>query len=225
MPRIARIIAPGRPHHVTQRGTRRYRTFFGAADYAEYLDILRDKAERYAVDIWAYCLMPNHIHLIAVPETEEGLRRAIGTTHQLYSQRLNHRQRWKGHVWQGRFFSFPLSENHVLTTARYIELNPVRAKLAWTPEEWPWSSALAHVEGRLTPLLKTNALLERCPNWRELLQEDVSELTAAAIDRHSVTGLPFGDKDFVTALESAAGRPLSPRPRGRPPKNRDTIAI
>ena len=114
MARLARVVAPGLPHHVTQRGNRRQDTFFGADDYAAYREIMAEWCARYGVDIWAYCLMPNHVHLVAVPDSVEGLRRAIGEAHRRYTRRVNAREDWTGHLWQGRFASYPMDESHLL---------------------------------------------------------------------------------------------------------------
>lgn len=127
MARIARVIAPGIPHHVTQRGNRRQQTFFCDDDYQAYSDLMADWCKKYHVEIWAWCLMPNHVHLIAVPETEDGLARAIGEAHRRYTRRINFREKWKGHLWQERFASFPMDESYLLAAARYVEMNPVAA--------------------------------------------------------------------------------------------------
>src|SRR3989337_4593233 len=129
MARLARVVAPGLPHHLTQRGNRRQETFFCEEDYRTYIRLVAEWCREYKVDVWAYCLMPNHVHMIVVPETENGLRRAIGEAHRLYTRHINFREGWRGHLWQGRFASYPMEENHLLATARYVELNPVRAGL------------------------------------------------------------------------------------------------
>ena len=141
MPRLARAVAPGLPHHVTQRGNRRQKAFFSTDDYLLYLALMSEWCDRYGVDIWAYCLMPNHVHLIAVPPDEKALRWAIGEANRHYARAINQRQGWRGYLWQGRFASVPMDEGHTLAAARYVELNPVRARLADTPEGWAWSSA------------------------------------------------------------------------------------
>jgi putative transposase len=123
------------PHHITQRGNRRQTTFFCEEDYAAYLELMSQWCAQEGVQVWAYCLMPNHVHLIAVPETEDGLRRAIGEAHRRYTRRVNFRQRWRGHLWQGRFASFVMDESYLLAAARYVELNPVRVR--WTPKTGP----------------------------------------------------------------------------------------
>ncbi|MDD5168160.1 MAG: transposase [Syntrophales bacterium] len=129
MARIARVIAPGYPHHVTQRGNRRQETFFADDDYAAYLELLSEWTRKHDVEIWAYCLMPNHVHLIAVPDSEEALARAIGEAHRRYTRRINFREGWRGHLWQERFASFPMEESYLLAAARYVEMNPVASGL------------------------------------------------------------------------------------------------
>jgi putative transposase len=124
MARIARVVAPGIPHHVTQRGNRRQQTFFHDADYQAYLELMSEWCAKYQVQIWAYCLMLNHVHLIAVPETKDSLNLAIGEAHRRYTRRINFREGWRGHLWQGRFSSFILEQNHLFACTRYVELNP-----------------------------------------------------------------------------------------------------
>jgi putative transposase len=133
MARLARVVAPGLPHHVTQRGNRRQKTFFSPADYRLYRSLMAEWCGREGVEIWAYCLMPNHVHLIAVPEREDALQRAIGEAHRRYSRAVNLREGWRGHLWQGRFASFPMDQDHLLAAARYVELNPVRAGIRRRP--------------------------------------------------------------------------------------------
>ena len=144
MPRLARVVVPGLPHHVTQRGNRRQQTFFCDEDYRSYLELMGQWCSAHQVEIWAYCLMPNHVHLIAVPQSADGLRRAVGEAHRRYTRSVNFREGWRGHLWQGRFASFVLDERYLLTAARYVELNPVRAGLISAPSRYPWSSAAAH---------------------------------------------------------------------------------
>ncbi|MDO9079874.1 MAG: transposase [Desulfuromonadales bacterium] len=145
MARIARVIAPGIPHHLTQRGNRRQQTFFCDDDYSTYIDLMAEWCGKYRVTIWAWCLMPNHVHLIAVPESEESLARAIGEAHRRYTRRINFREKWRGHLWQERFASFPMDEGHLVSAARYVEMNPVAAGIVASPEDYPWSSARAHL--------------------------------------------------------------------------------
>ena len=115
MARIARVIAPRIPHHITQRGNRRQKTFFLDDDYRMYLNLMADWCKRHKVEVWAYCLMPNHVHLLAVPESEDGLRRAIGEAHRRYTRHVNFREGWKGHLWQGRGSTlFPMEESYFI---------------------------------------------------------------------------------------------------------------
>ena len=151
------------PHHVTQRGNRRQQTFFGEEDYQHYLELIWRFCRAEQVAIWAYCLMPNHVHLIVVPRSAESLRRAIGEAHRRYTRWINFREGWRGHLWQGRFASFVVDEDHLLTAARYVELNPVRAGLVQAPSRSRWSSGAAHLRGRDDVLVQVAPLLERPP--------------------------------------------------------------
>ena len=208
MARIARVVVPGTPHHITQRGNRRMDTFFSDADYREYLYLMAEWCNRCKVQIWSYCLMPNHVHLIAVPETEDGLRRAIGEAHRRYTRYINFQKGWKGHLWQGRFGSFPMDEQYLVTTARYIELNPVKAEIVKRPEEYQWSSARAHLDGEDDILVKVEPLLEIVPDWQELLKSDLSEEEYKTLRQHERTGRPLGKDGFVSQVEKLTGRIL-----------------
>ena len=132
---------------ITQRGNRRMDTFFSDADYCEYLSLMAEWCERCKVQVWAYCLITNHVHLIVVPGPEDGLRRAIGEAHRRYTRYIQFKKEWKGHLWQGRFASFPMVEMYLIATARHIELNLVKAGIAKRPEAYKWSSAEAHLKG------------------------------------------------------------------------------
>ena len=217
MARFARVVAPGIPHHVTQRGNRRQTTFFNDEDYAAYLDLLAEQLARASVALWAYCLMPNHVHLILVPETEDGLAVALGEAHRRYTRRINSREGWRGFLWQGRFGSFPLEGDHLLAAARYVELNPVRAKLARGPEDWPWSSARAHLAGRDGGALSVRPLLDRVGDWRAFLDGGLGAEALEALRRHERTGRPLGSTAFVERLEGMLGRPLKRRKPGPKP--------
>ena len=219
MARIARVVAPGFPHHVTQRGNRRQRTFFQDEDYQVYIDLMSEWCKRCKVKVWAYCLMPNHVHVIAVPEAEDGLRRAIGEAHRRYTRHVNFREGWRGHLWQERFASFPMDENYLLAAARYIEMNPVRAGLAETPEAYQWSSAAAHMNGRDDRLVEVLPLIEMVGDWRGFLIEAESERRAEDIRCHERTGRPLGEEGFMAKIEGVLARTLR---RGKPgPKPRE----
>jgi putative transposase len=214
MARLARLVVPGMPHHVTQRGNRRQQTFFNDGDYAAYLELMGDWCRQKAVQIWSYCLMPNHIHLIAVPSSEDGLRWAIGSAHERYTRRINFREKWRGYLWQGRFASFVLDEPYLLAAARYVELNPVRAKLVPRAADWPWSSARAHLSGQDDCLVKVAPLLGMIADWSAFLDSAVSEEELRDLRRHSRTGRPLGDETFLGRLEEKVGRVLKPQKRG-----------
>jgi putative transposase len=216
MARLARAVIPGIPHHITQRGNRRQETFFSDEDYRSYLELMAEWCHRFGVEVWAYCLMPNHTHLVVVPESEHGLRQAIGEAHRRYTRQVNFREGWRGHLWQGRFSSYPMDENYLLTAARYIELNPVKAKLAQVPEDYPWSSAAAHLAGIDDILVKVAPLLKMVGDWREFLLEGIELVEAQKIERHERNGRPLGSKNFVAAMEARLGRTLGrqkPGPR------------
>lgn len=217
MPRQARVVVPGCPHHVTQRGNRRQQTFFRDADYLTYLQIAAEAFAEAQVEVWAYCLMPNHVHLIATPRTPEGLARAVGTTHLRYTRHINSRERWRGYLWQGRFASFAMDEDYLRTCVRYAGLNPVRAGLTARAEAWAWSSVRAHLTGRSDLLLTPGPVFERYgPELESLFACDVSEEARRKLARASATGRPLGAGDWVKALEKSFGRVLSDPPRGRP---------
>jgi putative transposase len=162
--------------------------------------------------------MPNHVHLIAVPESEDGLRRAIGEAHRRYTRHINFREKWKGHLWQGRFSSFLMDEQYLLSAARYIELNPVRARLVTKPEKYPWSSAKAHIEGRDDDLVKVKPLLKIIDDWQNFLSADVSDKEYDILRQHERTGRPLGGKRFIKRLENKLLRILTPQKGGRPKK-------
>ena len=170
MPRTARIVVPGVPHHVTQRGNRRQPVFFADSDYETYKTLMREWCAQAGVEIWAYCLMTNHVHLVAVPESAPALARAIGEAHRRYTAEINGREGWTGHLWQGRFASFAMDDAYALRAARYVELNPVAATMTRRAEEYAWSSARAHVAGRDDGLARVAPLRERVGDWRAFLE-------------------------------------------------------
>ncbi len=216
MARFPRIVVPGVPHHVTQRGARRMQVFFSEDDYRSYILILERLARRHALHVWAYCLMPNHVHLIVVPSTKDGLAKPLGQTHHRYALEINRRHLWTGHLWQERFASFPMDEPHLLAAIRYVLLNPVRAGLAPSATAWPHSSARAHALGKADPLVDRNPATERIEDWDLYLKESSNEETEA-FRRHSRIGRPLGSESFIDRLEKLTGRRLRPRKVGRKP--------
>ena len=181
MSRAARQVYPDLPHHVTARGARREPTFFGPDDYRLYLRLLRRGCRKSGTAVWAWCLMPNHFHLILAPSQQAGLRLALAPAQRLYAVEINRRQGWTGHFWQGPFSSSPMDEAHLYACLRYVELNPVRAGLVARPEEWSWSSARAHLgfgDDGLTDLAPAR---ERIPDWRAFLDAGLGEDEREAI--------------------------------------------
>jgi putative transposase len=218
MARLARVVAAGLPHHVTQRGNRRQRVFFGDDDYATYRGLLTEGCRAAGVAVWAYCLMPNHVHLILVPSDPDGLRAALGEAHRRYTRHVNSREEWRGYLWQGRFASHAMDEPHLLAAARYVELNPVRAKLARRAGDWRWSSARAHLAGRDDGCVATRPLLDLAPDWRAFLRGGLSEDEHRAIRAAERTGRPLGSDRFIARLEKRLGRSLARQKPGPKPK-------
>jgi len=216
MARLARIVIPGLPHHVTQRGNRREAIFFEDGDHEIYLDLLAEQTLKAGVAVWAYCLMPNHVHLILKPTRADDLGRAIGEAHRRYTNFINARGRWTGHLFQSRFSSVVLDDSHLIRAVCYVSLNPVRARLVARPEDWKWSSARAHISGVDDALVTVRPVLDRIPHLKDLLhagmEDDFSELRRA-----ESTGRPLGASEFVAGLQSRLGRKIARRAPGRRP--------
>lgn len=219
MARIARVVVPGVPHHVTQRGNRRQKVFFSKQDYSDYLTLVQHYCKLHKTEVWGYCLMPNHVHLAMIPISEDGLRKTLAEAHRRYTRMIHFRYNWRGYLWQGRFASFPMDENHLLAAIKYIELNPVRAGLCTNASDWPWSSANAHINGIDDQLVKVSPMLERVNNWNEYLGSPTDPENATLIRKHSKTGRPLGSDQFLSTLENITGRVLRLKRAGRKPKN------
>ncbi len=218
MARIARLVVPGYAHHVTQRGVRRMATFMQDSDYSDYLTLVSEACKKAGTEVWGYCLMPNHVHLIMVPSHKDGLRAALGEAHRRYTRMINFREGARGHLWQERFASFVMDGQHLVTCARYVELNPVRAGMVPRPEDWAWSSARAHLEGNDDALAKVSPLLEEVPDWAALLQGGVEDAEMKRLQMHTRTGRPLGADAWVEHLEKQEGRRLAAQRPGRPKK-------
>ena len=219
MARLARTV-PGLPHHVTERGNQTEPNFFEDGDQEIYCDLLAEQTRKSGVEVWAYCLMPNHVHLILTPSTEKGLGMALGETHRRWANWVNARGRWRGHLFEGRFASVAMDEAHLISAARYVSLNPVRARLAVRAEDWPWSSVRAHLKGEDDGLVVVRPLLDRVERFGELIAEE-PQIEAAharamqALRASEGIGRPLGTADFVKDLEQRLGRPLARRAPGR----------
>jgi len=214
MARIARIVLPGVPHHVTQRGNRRAPVFFEDGDYLQYLTLLSDSAQKAGTEVWSYCLMPNHVHLILTPNHEDGLRATLGDAHRRYTRFINARHKWTGHLWQGRFGSVALDEDHLAHAVRYVALNPVRAKLVRRARDWRWSSVRAHLAGKDDALVSVAPVLERYPEFAALLKSGEDEEMREAIRKAETIGRPIGTSAWLDEIEQRLGRPVRPAKRG-----------
>lgn len=219
MARLARVIAPGFPHHIIQRGNRRQRVFFNDDDRLAYLDLLAKYTQDEGIKIAAYCLMENHVHIVATPAAESRLAHAFGEAHRLYTRRINFRKEWKGYLWQGRFISYPMDERHYYAAVRYVERNPIRANLVQRAEDYRWSSARSHVLGVADPLLYQDPwLVEAIGDWSNYLQTPKKE-PIEAFRKHAATGRPLGNELFIENLERELHRALKRQKPGPKPGN------
>jgi putative transposase len=216
MARLARVIALDIPHHITQRGNRGQKVFFRDADYEAYLMLMSQWCKKFGVEILAYCLMPNYVHLLAIPQKESSLARAIGEAHRRYTVMINLRKKWRGYLWEGRFSSFPVDKEFLLRAVRYIEMAPVREGLTDNPEDYRWSSAVTHINNSNDLLVKSSSIFEKKTNWQKFLYEQERKAFIIDFERHQRTGRPYGDDIFVEKLERLTGRELKLKPAGRP---------
>jgi putative transposase len=219
MARLTRSTLIGYPHQVTQRGNYEQTVFEEDADFRRYLAWLRECANRYHVEIWAYCLMRNHVHFVCVPRADGALARAFNALHMRYAQYFNGKRGVSGHLWKARFLSCILDERSVFEEVRFIENGPVRAGLVKRAEDYPWSSARYHVLGVPDPVMRNGCFLKNeVADWRAYLAGRANELVLIRTRQSLKTGRPAGDKGFVRGLEGIVGRRLLALPRGRPRK-------
>lgn len=225
MPRQARTIFANVPHHITQRSNRREDVFYTDEDRETYLSWLKEYCLQHKVEILAYCLMTNHIHLVAVPKTETGLQSVLKPLHMRYAQRFNRQHGWKGHVWQGRYLSSALDDHYLWAAIRYVERNPVRARMIRKAERYAWSSAAAHCAGREDAVLTKKAYwrkqMKSIGDWSAWLAEGDTEKELTLIRRNIEKGLPCGSDRFIKKLGKQVGRVLTYRPPGRPKRTED----
>ena len=222
MPRVARIVIAEVAHHVTQRGNGRQCILTSDAERAVYLDLLRQGLRKFELTVLGYCLMSNHVHFLAIPRHPEDLAETFQQVHGRYAGYWNAAHATSGHVWQGRFYSCPMDTGHLWTALRYVELNPVRARMVEKAVDWPWSSAGAHC-GMAEPHVR----LEMTPwqqqwtetTWRNFLEEGESESELRALRRCTDSGRPLGHDEFSRTLEDLTGRRIIPARRGRPRKS------
>ncbi|MBN1489940.1 MAG: transposase [Phycisphaerae bacterium] len=219
MPRVARIVVPGAAHHVTQRGNNRQDVFFVDEDRRAYLGLLKEKAELYGLEVLGYCLMTNHVHIVAVPSSEEALAKAIGRTHFAYTQYVNRLHGRSGHLWQNRFYSCMLDEPHLWRALSYVERNPVRARMVRLAWRHAWSSAAAHIGERDHSDLLDLAAWKKDwspAKWKHELERPDDEALTEQLRRSTYTGRPLATDRLLARLETRIGRRLRPNPVGRP---------
>jgi putative transposase len=222
MPRVARTVFANMPHHITQRGNRREDVFFDDEDRQAYLELLGEYAVKFGVEVAGYCLMSNHVHLILIPSTEEGLQQVLKPLHMRYAQRLNRAKAQQGHVWQGRYFSSVLDGDYFRECLRYVERNPVRARMVRKAEKYEWSSARGHCDLVTDKLLKAKprwrAAFDDITDWADFLAEPETDEALLILRRNTMMNLPCGGEKFIKKIEKAAGRNLHYKPQGRPKK-------
>lgn len=224
MPRVARIVAEGLPHHITQRGNYHQNTFLDDRDREQYLRWLEEYSRKSGFSILVYCLMPNHIHVIGIPAIKESLSKTFHQTHTRYSQYLNRKLNTKGHLWQGRFYSCVLDEKHLMIAAKYVERNPVKANLVNQPWEWKWSSASAHIasnKDRSILLSDIFSIINMTHDqWKQYISFPEAVEDLKILKGHTLTGRPLGSEEFVKRLELKYHKRLVALPRGRPFKEK-----
>jgi putative transposase len=217
MARTARIVLPDYPHHITQRGVRSLPVFHSDADRVAYLHLQKEQGDRFGVSFISYCLMDNHVHLLAIPSDETGLARAIGEAHRLYTRRINFREKVRGYLFQGRFFSCPLDNSHLYSAVRYVERNPVRAGMVKDAWHYEWSSAAYHAGQVSSDILVTDTdLFSDISDWQEFLSADDKEIENIRLT--TLAGRPLGTQDFLKTVEKTTQRKLQPGKVGRPKK-------
>ncbi len=219
MVRCARIVAADYFYHITQRGNNRQIIFCDDDDRRAYLSWIDEYSRRYSLELFAYCLMSNHVHFIAKPKEDDSLARTFNTAHMRYAQYFNKKYHSCGHVWQGRFFSSLLDEKYFQVAVRYVEQNPVRARMVEKAWDWPWSSARPHVFGEHSRIkLVDIKVFINVASWQEYLdnKEDVQFLKA--IRQQTKAGRILASKEFIERLEDVFQKKLCPAARGRPSK-------
>ena len=217
MPRHRRVVIPGCPHHVTQRGNNRRDVFYGDSDREVYLNLLKEYCAQYSVEVLGYCLLTNHVHALAVPHTATGLAKAFGRAHNDYARWLHIRRRESGHLWQNRFYSCPIENRYLWAVLAYIERNPVRAGLVPQCRDWPWSSASTHLDRPGKAAWIELGIWEQnwtAAQWSIALQEGLAEAEwKRRLQEATCTGRPFGENTFLRACEQQSGlRLLAQKP-------------
>jgi putative transposase len=233
MPRLARVICLGLPHHITQRGNAQQFILQSDEGRTVYLDLLRKSVELHEIEIIGYCVMSNHVHLVAIPNQADAMGLALKWTHGRFASYWNATHSSSGLVWQGRYYSCPLDEEHLWEALRYWELNPVRACMVARAEDWGWSSAAVHcglkiAESWLETELRRNRWC--VASWRNFLDAGESPAKLVAIRHSTHTGRPLGSADFLCAVEKQTKRSLvlqkpGPQPKPMQARSQGTFSI
>lgn len=223
MPRMARVVVPGHPHHVTQRGNRRQAVFPADGDWSSCLSLIRGACVMGETSVRACCLMPNHVHFVLVPSHHDGLRSVLADAHRRYTRRVNFREGWRGHVWQDRFHSCVMDELHLRVAIPYVENNPLRAGLGATPSQWPWSSASEACSSTAIGLVDWR-LRGRLLGTREARDVVNATTSLEPFRLHSRTGRPLGADGFVERIAARVGRVPRPKKRGPKPTEKARVA-
>jgi putative transposase len=222
--RFARVVLPGCAHHVLARGNRKADVFADDSDRLVYLRLLQQARDSSKTSIWAYVLMNNHVHIVAVPHSEDSLAQMVKKCHEAYSKYFNTKYGFVGHAWQNRFKSFVMEWTYCLNAVRYVERNPVRARLVNKAEHYLWSSAAAHCGLHGDVLLSDDGpLKQEIANWMEWLDVENPADVETTIRRHTEAGRPLGSNSFLAKAELETGRKLLPQKRGprHPPEAHD----
>jgi len=222
--RIARVVVPGLPYDLTHRGNRRAQVFVDDEDREVYLALVGEYARKHGLELWAYCLMTNHVHWLVVPHQEDSMALGVGTSHMRYSRWLNRKMGWSGHLWANRYHSTCLDGEHLWNAIRYIEQNPLRARMIDSAAEYPWSSTRGHAQLQVpSGLLSADDPFPGhvgAGDWVGWVNAGLDERQAGLLRKNTLSGRPTGSEQFVADLERRLGRilqePRMGRPRRRP---------
>jgi putative transposase len=218
MPRIARAVAVGFPHHVIQRGNNKEQVFFEKEDRQKYLELLKKYSDKWECPVIAYCLMNNHVHLLAKPKSEESLYKMMQGITLCYTQHINRKYEKTGRLWESRYHSCIVDREHYLwAVARYIEQNPKRAKIVKKEEEYPYSSAKAHIEGKRDDILGEKLFNDnQRKDYIAFIRESITEEEIQRLKYSTRTGRPFGREEFIKRMEKKLNKRFILQRHGRP---------
>lgn len=219
MPRSARFVLSGHPFHLTHRGNNKRQIFYSDEDRRKYLFWFEEARQKWKVRVLSFCLMSNHVHFIAVPESDFSLAKMIHTVHRRYAYYLNQKYGHSGHLWEGRYYSCVLDDNHLMAAIRYVERNPVRANIVRKPWDWVWSSAREHLdlEKNIISLGDINRFFS-IPRWREYIDQVESEEDLDQIRKQTMAFKAWANDDFRETVKQQYGIDLFLNERGRPKK-------